>query len=192
MAFKATSSGNRGRQGFTIVEYLVATSIGLLVLATGLVFWGYGTRTSASLLGYIDLSTVSKNALGRISQQVRNARQVRSCSEHKLVLQIPGATGTNTRTVTYAYDSTNKVLRQIFAQNNRPLETNVLLTECTNFQFTIYQRTPLSNTFQLHTNAWNTNTAKVVQMNWTCVRKLTGDKNMIESQVSANVVMRNP
>lgn len=192
MAFRPISSGKRSQRAFTVVEYLVATSIGLLVLATGLVFWGYGSRTSASLLGYVDLSTISKNALGRISQQVRNAKRVRSCSEHKLVLQIPGATGTNTRTVTYAYDRTNKVLRQIFAQNEVVQENTILLTGCTNFQFLIYQRTPLSNSFQLQTNAWNTNTAKVVQMNWTCVRQLTGDKNMIESQVSANVVMRNP
>jgi hypothetical protein len=171
---------------------MVATSIGLMILTVGIVFWAYATRTSASLLGYVDLSSTSKNAFDSISQQVRNAQQVRSCSENRLVLQVPGATGTNLRTMTYIYDWTGKTLTQIMAQNNVVLERKTLLTECTNFQFAVFQRTPLSNSFQLITNAWNTNTAKVVQMQWTCARKLTGDRNMIESQVSANVVMRNP
>ena len=192
MGSNPTSRAKSHQRGFTLVEYMVATTIGLIVLTTGLVFWAYASRTSASLLGYVDLSTTSKNALDQISQQVRNAQQVKSCSEQKLVLKVPGATGTNIHTMTYAYDGSNKWLQQIFAQNNTVRETKTLLTECTNFQFTIYQRTPTNGSFQLLTNAWSTNTAKVVQMQWTCVRKLTGDKNMIESQVSANVVMRNP
>lgn len=192
MVSNRTSFADCRSRGFTLVEYMVATSIGLLVLTVGMVFWAYATRTSASLLGYVDLSATSKNALARISQQIRNAQSVKSCSESKLVLQVPGASGTNINTMTFTYDRTNKVLTQLFAQNNSVRETKTLLTGCTNFQFAIYQRTPISNSFQLYTNAWSTNTAKVVQMQWTCVRKLTGDKNMIESQVSANVVMRNP
>ncbi len=66
-----------------------------------------------------------------------------------------------------------------------------ILTECTNFQFSVYQRTPVASSFELYTNGWATNTAKVVQMVWTCSRKLTGDKSMIEAQVSAQVVIRN-
>jgi prepilin-type N-terminal cleavage/methylation domain-containing protein len=192
MVSNRTSFADCRSRGFTLVEYMVATSIGLLILTVGIVFWAYATRTSASLLGYIDLSSTSKNALDRISQQIRNAQQVKSCSESKLVLQVPGATGTNLLTMTYDYDRTNKTLIQSLAQNNTVRESKTLLTECTNFQFAVFQRTPMSNSFQLITNAWSTNTAKVVQMKWTCVRKLTGDKNMIESQVSSDVVMRNP
>ena len=192
MVFNRISFAERRSRGFTLVEYMVATSIGLMLLTVGIVFWAFATRTSASLLGYVDLSSTSKNAFDRISQQIRNAQQVKSCSESNLVLQVPGATGTNVQTMTYTYDRTNKTLTQIFAQNSSVLERKTLLTECTNFQFAVFQRTPLSNSYLLITNAWNTNTAKVVQMQWTCARQLTGDRNMIESQVSANVVMRNP
>jgi Tfp pilus assembly protein PilW len=191
MVFKRISFSDRRTRGFTLVEYVVATSIGLMILTVGIVFWAYATRTSASLLGYVDLSSTSKNAFDRISQQIRNAQQVRSCSENKLVLQVPGATGTNVLTMTYNYDRTNKTLTSVLAQNSSVLERNTLLTECTNFQFAVFQRTPLSNSYLLITNAWNTNTAKVVQMQWTCARQLTGDKNMIEAQLSANVVIRN-
>jgi hypothetical protein len=191
MVFNLTSCAKSGRRGFTLVEYMFATGIGLLILTTGLVFWAYASRTSATLLGYVDLSTISKNALDRISQQIRNAKGVQSCSENALVLVIPGAVGTNSHTMSYLYDATNKMLTQVFAQNAVVQDRKTLLTECTNFQFSVFQRTPISNSFQLYTNAWNTNTAKVVQMQWTCVRKLTGDKDMVEAQVSANVVIRN-
>ena len=191
MVFNRISFAKRRARGFTLVEYMVATSIGLMILTVGIVFWAFATRTSASLLGYVDLSSTSKNAFDRISQQIRNAQAVKSCSESKLVLQVPGATGTNAQTMTYTYDRTNKTLTQILARNSSVLERKTLLTECTNFQFAVFQRTPLSNSYQLITNAWSTNTAKVVQMQWTCARQLTGDKRMIESQLSANVVMRN-
>src|SRR5688572_6241173 len=104
MVFNRTSCGSKRRGAFTLVEYLIATSIGLLVLAVALVFWAYASRTCASLLGYVDLSTTSKNALDRISQQIRNAKRVESCSANKLELSIPGSTGTNSHTMTYLYD----------------------------------------------------------------------------------------
>src|SRR5436190_24065683 len=100
MGSNLTSFADRRTRGFTLVEYMVATSIGLLILTVGIVFWAYATRTSASLLGYVDLSATSKNALARMSQQIRNAQAVKSCSESKLVLQIPGASGTNVHLMT--------------------------------------------------------------------------------------------
>jgi hypothetical protein len=68
--------------------------------------------------------------------------------------------------------------------------SEALLTGCTGFQFAVYQRTPKSNDSGLFPT-WDTNTAKVVQMNWTCIRSVTGDKSAVESQVSSRVVVRN-
>ena len=189
MVFRHTSCA-KGRRGFTLVEYMIASSIGLVVLSAALVLWAYASRNCASLLGYMELSTASKNALDRMSQQIRNAKKVTSCSSEQLVLIVPGGTGANPRTMTYAYDRTNQVLRQIYASSSAQ-ETTTLLTGCTNFSFSVFQRTPLSNSSALYTNAWNTNTAKVVQMQWTCLRRITGDKSSMESQVSAKVVIRN-
>lgn len=189
MVCNPTSCARR-RGAFTLVEYLFATSIGLVVLTAALLLWAYGTKTCASLLGYVELAQSSKLALDRISQQVRNARQVESCSPTSLTLLIPGFTGVHPHRMIYSYDSTNHVLRQTFKKNPGHGETTTLLTECTNFYFQVFQRTP-SNNFVLHTNAWNTNTAKVVQMNWTCIRKVTGSQSAIEKQVSAMVVIRN-
>jgi hypothetical protein len=169
---------------------MVAMSIGLLIIGGGLALWAYGTRTCASLVAYVELSSSSKYALDRISQQIRNAKSVRSCSSDKLVLYVPGRTGGYAHTMTYTYDSTNQWLQQTFAKNPGNEVTTTLLTGCTNLSFSVFQRTPISNSFQLYTNAWNTNTAKAVEMRWTCLRYITGDQRSIENQVSAKIVLR--
>ena len=72
MVFKPTSCIKRGRvRGFTLAEYMVALSIGLIALAAVCSLWAYASKTCAVLLNYVDMSTTSKNALDRISQQVR-------------------------------------------------------------------------------------------------------------------------
>ena len=190
MDFKPTSCAKR-RRGFTLVEYMIASSIGLMIITVALVLWAYASKNTASLLGYMELSTASKYALDRMSQQIRNAKEVRSCSSDQLVLVVPGGTVSNPKTLTYSYDRDGQRLLQISPITANRSATNTLLTGCTNFAFSVFQRTPLSNSFLLTTNAFNTNTAKVVQMQWTCLRMITGDKSSLENQVSAKVVIRN-
>jgi len=180
MVSNLTSHARRNR-AFTLVETLLASSIGLLVLTAALVLWAYASRTCASLLNYADLSSQSKYALDSLSQQIRNAKSIQSCSAQQLVLLDP-----DDQVVTVAYDSSAKKLAV-----RQGTTTRTLLTGCTNFQFAIYQRTPISNSFQFYTNGFSTNTAKVVQMQWSCMRKLTGSTGNAENQVSAMVVVRN-
>src|SRR5688572_5629183 len=158
MVFNRTSCVKpKGPGGFTLVEYLIGSSIALLALGAALVLWAFATRTCASLLDYVDLSNSSKVALDRVSQQIRNAKRVKSCSATQLVLRD----ATNGQ-ITLTYDANAQAL----VMSNGATRTT-LLTECTNFQFIVFQRTPIANSFELYTNAWNTNTAKVVQMVWT-------------------------
>jgi hypothetical protein len=178
-------------RGFTLAEYLVATSIGLLAIAAALVLWAYASKTCATLLGYVDLSSASKNALDQVSQEVRNAKGVQSCSATQLVVRVPPRTGTNNDIVTFGYDASNqRLIRTLVKGANGARESKVLLTECTNFQFSVYTRVPSNSNFGLNTT-WTTNEAKVVQMQWTCIRQITGDKSSVESQVSSKVVIRN-
>src|SRR4051812_29443590 len=113
MEFKLTPSTKKSRKaGFTLVEYMIAMGIGLLAISAALVLWAYGSKTCASLLSYVDLSNTSKIALDRMSQQIRNAKRVQSCSTNKLVLLVPGSSITNLDTVTFAYDADRKTLKR--------------------------------------------------------------------------------
>jgi hypothetical protein len=170
---------------------MFATAIGVMVLGVALMLWAYASQNCASLLGYLELSSVSKNALDRMTQQIRNATRVESCSSNTLVLVVPGKTGTNAHTMTFVYDVTNNLVRQILSKGPGNQESMTLLTGCTNFSFSAFQRTPVSNSFALYTSAWSTNTTKVVQMQWTCLRQITGEKSALEDQISAKVVLRN-
>lgn len=191
MVFNRTSCGSRSaRGGFTLAEYMVGMSVGLLVMAAAMALWAFGSRTCAALFSYVELSSMSKFALDRVSQQIRNASRVEGCAVDRLVISVPPDTGTGTVQVIYAYNKTNQTFTQTMVTSSNK-QVTTLLTGCTNFQFAVYQRTPQYNSSALITNAWSTNTAKVVEMRWTCVRKLTGDKNNIETQASAKVVMRN-
>ncbi len=158
---------------------MVAMAIGMMALAAVCVLWGYGTRTCAVLFNYVDLATSSKNAMDRISQQIRNARSVKSCTATDLVLFDPDG-----QQVTYTYSPTNQTLVQ-----TKGTTTRTLLTGCTALEFNMFQRTPTNGSYNLYTTS-STNTAKVIAMKWTCGRKLTGDVKETETQMSSKVVIR--
>lgn len=178
MVFNRTSIPRAGA-AFTLVEYMVAMSIGMIVLGAACVLWGYASMTCAGLLNYAELSMSSKNALENISREIRNAVGVQSFSASQLVLIDPSR-----QPVTLTYDSARQTLTR-----TRGTEQKTLLQGCSSFQFRVFQRVPAYASDTL-SDAASTNTAKVVQMQWTCARKLTGDKQTVENLVSSKVVIR--
>ena len=182
MVCKPTSTAKtraRRAAGFTLAEVMVAMSIGVMVLAAAVVLWAYATRTCATLLNYVELSIAGKNTLDTMSREIRNATAVKSCTASQLIIFDPDGVQ-----VAYDYNAGNKALTQ-----TKGAEIKILLKECNAFQFKMYQRTPANGTDAL-TETTSTNTAKVVQMQWTCGRMLTGDTTNVQSQLSAKVVIR--
>ena len=180
MVCKPTSTTRtRGTAGFTIIELMLAMSIGVMVLAAGLVLWAYATRTCATLLNYVELSNASKMTMDGMSQEIRNATVVQSCQSNQLMVLDPDGIR-----ITYTYDPNAKTLTQVKSN-----ATTTLLTECSSFQFDYYQRVPTNGTYDLIATT-STNTTKVVQMQWTCGRRLTGDTTNMETQRTGRVVIR--
>lgn len=180
MVCKPTSTTKTRRAAaFTLAEFMVAMSIGVMVLAAAVVLWAYATKTCASLLNYVELSIASKNTLDTMSREIRNATDVKSCTASQLVILDPDGVQ-----LTYDYSAGNKALTQ-----TKGAEKKILLKECSAFQFKIFQRTPGNGTDVL-TETLSPSTAKVVQMQWTCGRRLTGDTTNVQSQLSAKVVIR--
>jgi|SRR6185503_2098711 len=183
---------NKGRRtaAFTLAEYMVAMTIGLIALSAATVLWGYASKTTAMLLNYSELSMQSKITADRVSQKLRNAVDVKSFSSNHIVLLVHAENQTNGfDTVTITYDPVTQKLTQTRVTPANVTEQKTLLSECSSFQFKVYQRTPQYGTNSLY-DAPGTNTAKVVQMQWSAARKLTGDKNNVQSLVSSKVVIR--
>lgn len=179
MVFRTTST-ERPRAAFTLVEMLVASGVGAIVL-TGLMatFW-FSNRSFASLANYLDLDQKTQAALDKMSREIRQVNMLTDFSPTNLTFQNYDGT-----TLKYVYDPNAQTLTRIKGENNFTL----LLTGCDSLQFSIFERAPATNSFQPFSTTIVTNT-KAIELTWNCYRKILGSKVNTESMQSAKVVIR--
>jgi Tfp pilus assembly protein PilW len=178
MVSKITLTRKRS-SAFTLVELMVASGLGVLVAATVFSFILFGARSSAALDNYFDLDLKTQLAADKMSQQIRQVRKLTACSTNSLTFQ-----DNDGGTLQYTYDPVARVLTRT---KNGATET--LLTGCNSFQFSVFQRTPASNSFQPYPTGISTNT-KVIQLNWNCSRSGALGQTNTESMQSGMVVIR--
>jgi prepilin-type N-terminal cleavage/methylation domain-containing protein len=180
MDSKIISTKSGRESAFTLVELMVATALGLIALmAVGMMSW-YSSRSFAAIANYVSLDQASQLALDKMSKEIRQARRLASSSATSLdLVDIDGVP------LQYVYDPDAKTLVRMSHR-----ETNILLTGCESLQFTNYQRTPVSNSFDVYPSTSLTN-SKVIQVTWTCSRKILGAKVNTESIQSAKIALRN-
>jgi Tfp pilus assembly protein PilW len=183
MEFRTTFSTKRppGRVhgAFTLLEYLIGIGIGSLVLLTILSLSLYSGKSFAGLANYVDINSSSVNALDQMSKDIR---------------QCVALTGYSTNQVTFN-DGTLSPLIYAYNQNARTLtrqsggQAKILLTQCDDLRFAIYQRTPLPGTYDQYPVAAVTN-CKVVAVKWVCSRTILGAKVNSEDIQEAKIVIR--
>jgi len=78
MIRRTSSAKNSGRAAFTLVELMVASSVGMMVLAAVSFMSLYASRSSIAVINYTDLEAKSRYALDVISRELRQASQVLS------------------------------------------------------------------------------------------------------------------
>jgi len=159
---------------------MVASTLALLVVAAiGSLSW-YSSRSFAAIANYVDLDQASQLALDKMSQEVRQARQLVNYSPTSLSLL-----DVDKNPLQFIYDAEARTLVRV--SNG---ETNRLLTGCDFLQFSKYQHTTISNTFDAYDPAYLTNT-RLIQVTWVCSRKILGAKVNTESVQSAKIALRN-
>jgi len=180
MVFNTTSIESRRRQlrGATLVEFMVATGTGAMVMVVIAMFMMYTARSFASLDNYLDLDIRSRLTLDRMSKEIRQADSLTSFSTNKLVFAYHG---TN---LTYAYDAGDRELRRRFKG-----ESETLLEGCDELTFSIYQRNPIGGSFDQYPTA-TADTAKLIQLTWVCSRDIMQAKANTETVQSAKIVIR--
>ena len=161
MAFRTTSStklpSGRSNGAFTLVEYVIGIGIGSLVLLTILSLSLYSGNSFAGLANYVNLNSSSVNALDQMSKDIRQCVALTSYSTNQLTFND----GTLSPLI-YSYNATARTLtRQSGGQ------AKVLLTQCDDLRFAIYQRTPLPGSYDQYPVAAVTN-CKVVAVKWVC------------------------
>lgn len=181
MDFKTTfiERDRRSRSsGFTLVEVVFTVGITSLCLTALAMFLVFSTHSFATLFNYVDLDDANRLAMDQLTRDVRQADGVSAFTGDSLTLKDSGGP------LSYAYDSTNRTLIRIQGG-----VAKVLLRECDRLSFVIGQRTPMANTMDVYTNATPI-TAKVVNVSWSCSRKVFGLKEDTESVQSARIVIR--
>jgi prepilin-type N-terminal cleavage/methylation domain-containing protein len=172
------------RRGMTLVEVVVALGLGSVVMVAVMSLILYTARSFIALSNYIDLDSVSRNALDVMSQEIREADRLVSGSETQLTFaRTDPLTGT-TSNFSYSYNPVARELLRLEAGDRR-----VLLRECDFLQFSLFQRNktrpnmdPIPVTLP--------GTCKFVQLRWVCSRQILRQAVNTESVQSAVIVIR--
>jgi len=159
---------------------MVAAALGLIALtAVGMLSW-FSSRSFAAIANYVTLDQASQLALDKISREIRQARRLTDYSATSLNLL-----DFDNNPLQFVYDPDARTLVRTSAG-----QTNLMLTGCDFLQFTNYQRTPSSNTFDAY-QPGNLANSKVIQVTWSCSRKILGAKVNTESIQSSKITLRN-
>lgn len=194
-----TSSAQRTKArkgGFTIIETIVAIGLGAIVVAAITSFGIFSMRSLRAIGNYVVEDMNGRNALDTMS---RDIRQADGCSSNAFnstsltLLMTDPNSGVN-YTISYSYSTNLGTLTRTCCTNSistTNVQTSVLLTNCSSFAFSYYQRTPTNgvwDAFPVDTS--RPDECKVVQMDWTAGRTVLGSIVDSESVQSAKVVIR--
>lgn len=175
------SSHRRQSAGLSILEMMIAMTLGALLI-TGMVSFGiYTARSFVATGNYADLDQASRNSLDIMTRDIRESRALTAFATNKLTFIADN----NQTLVFYFNPSTSELTRQ------KGNDITVLLEQCDYLNFKVYQRSP-SNGFSFYpvqSNRWEM--AKLVDVSWICSRKILGEKVNTESVQTAKIVMRN-
>jgi type II secretory pathway pseudopilin PulG len=172
--------------GMTLIEMLVAMSVGVLIMTVVAVLSVYAMRSFTAMGNYADLESKSRFALDRLTREVRQTTGVISYHKDDTTRWIRLATTSPGASIRYVWYADERVLE--CEQTGFPDQT--YLTECDSWDFALYQRTPLPDSTNQFYPTTNANTCKMIEMNWKCSRTMLGRKWSTESAQSARIVLR--
>jgi len=183
-----------GRAAFTLIELMVASSVGMMVLAAVSFMSLYASRSSIAVINYTDLEAKSRYALDVISRELRQASQVLSYQSSSTLKTLTLTNADQSASIVLTYDPAARTV----ALNKTGQASMTILTECDRWDFGLYQRTPLvtsSNVFYYPaTNSAGTldpKICKLINLSWKCSRLVAAQKLNTESVQAAQFVLRN-
>ena len=180
-------------RGVTLVELMVAVTLSSVLVATASALWLFGSRSFVAMSNYTDLNMKSRNAVDLILRDLRMATRVAAFQKSETTKRLTVTNALAGTEITYTWDATPRTL--VCQKRGQPAE--VYLTECDDWDFDLYQRTPLyggSYDFFPATNSagvYDLSICKQINLTWKCSRTILGSKVNTESVQTAQVVLRN-
>ena len=161
----------------TVPEMVVSVGVGSLILMVMAVVFMSSARSFAALGHYVSMDRNSRNAMDRMTREIRRAGDlIEFSSTH---LKFVGYGQTNSFLV---YDW-NANSRQLTEWKTGQAKTNVLLSECDNLAFDMSRVSLVPTTI--------ISEGKAIKVNWKCSRTILGKKLTSEDMGQALIIIRN-
>jgi prepilin-type N-terminal cleavage/methylation domain-containing protein len=181
MVFNLTSINPRPRRraGFTLIEVLIASTIGLLFIAAFASMYLFSAQSFRALQNYESLHSDNRHSMDTLTSDIRSARRVVSAEINTLVLEDSDGTA-----ISYSYSPLHRTLTRTSKGVSR-----ILLIECDQLIFRLGQRNPIGGSYDVFPAATPVN-AKVIDVSWSCSRQGAGVNLNTESVQTARIVIR--
>lgn len=175
------------KTGFTMIEMLVAMAVGLTLIAAVVSLTIFTSRTFRITGNYADMDSKSRNTIDMLSREIRNSSAlIAVVTANPVSLTFTNASSGTTTKITY--DATARTL----AMKKTGQATRICLTECDQWNYSLYNRVPnITNNDVFFYSTTNLNQVKLVNLSWTCSRKVLGSKLNTETVLTAQIVLRN-
>ena len=184
MDYKATFTKSPPRPrhcaGGTLAEVLVSITIAILLLLVLVTFALFNSRSLASVYNYIDMDQATQIAIDQMSKDFRGAYAVSNLTSDVVVI----LDATNAP-LTYTYNGSKDTLTRSYKGL-----TNIVLKECTKFEFGMEQRNVVAGTFD-YFPATSVSECKAITIDFICSRSLLGRRTWMETPHTARFVIRN-
>lgn len=168
------------KAGFTFMEMMIATTIGLMAMSTLGTLSLYTARSFLSMSNYSELSQQSRNALDLMTGEIRQANRLTSGGGSSISLE-----DWDGKKLVYYHDTDlNQLIRE-----KEDEDPKVLLENCEDFSATLFQRNPVEGEYEQYPSATSW-TCKLIQLDWRCAKSVMGDRVNSEVVQSAKIVIR--
>src|SRR5882762_1999593 len=161
---RAAARLKQRRGGWMLAESMVAIAIGItfLVAMTGVFI--SSSINFVDIGNYINMDRQGRNALDRMTSNIRNAKVLTSFDPAKLVFNYDS---TGTTNLTYRYDSSTAVLTEEWKVGGSTT-VKTLMTGCASLAFSLYNRdlAPTTDT--------SPGGGKVIGIAWNCTSTSLG------------------
>jgi hypothetical protein len=163
-----------------LIDLLVGSGLASLVVMVLSLLMLFGGRSFVAMANYVILDQKSRNALDRMSKEIRQCNRLISWSTNYLMFE--DSDGGN---LLYYYVPSSRTLYRF---KDWQQTTGPLLEGCDYLKFWTFQRNPVSGSYDQYPSA-TVDTCKLVQLSWVCSRRILSSQNT-ESVQSAKVVIR--
>jgi hypothetical protein len=167
----ALAGSVRGSGAFTYIELMVASAVGLVLVALLLILTIYGQQSFGLMSNYSELDSKSRDTVMLLSKEIREATRVIQAETNSA-----GKSLTLTNTVDHSalkliWDSFDRTL----TIEQMPGLTNVLLSGCDEWDYTLYDGGPMLAGGRISfTRSASPASCKLIEMSWSCSRTLSG------------------